>query len=357
MRVSRGPALSGRATCPLALGGRARVGAPDILDRVLAAARARRRTVILPEGAEPRIAEAAARLASEGLARVLLIGGGAPGCETVNPATDPRRASLAALIARRRDRMTPTLALRLLDRPACFAGALVAAGEADAMVAGAATPTRRVIEAGLLTVGLAPGVETPSSFFLMALPGGDMPGRDMPGQALVFADCALTVAPTAAQLADIAMASARSGAALMGEARTALLSFSTHGSGAGAEVDRVRQAVALARARAPDLAFDGPLQADAALDAAIARAKGAGGLVAGRANVLVFPSLEAGNIAYKLVQQLAGARAIGPVLQGFARPVSDLSRGASVDDIVATAVLTLVMADGIGEPGIALPKD
>ena len=229
------------------------------------------------------------------------------------------------------------MAMRLLDRPACFGGALVAAGEADAMIAGAATPTRRVIEAGLLTVGLAPGVETPSSFFLMALPGRD----------LVFADCALAVYPSAAELADIAIASARTGAALLGEARMALLSFSTHGSGTGREVERVRDAVALARARAPDLALDGPLQADAALDAAIARRKGAEGPVAGHANVLVFPSLDAGNIGYKLVQQLAGARAIGPVLQGFARPVSDLSRGASVEEIVATAVLTLALGAGI----------
>lgn len=309
----------------------------DVLDRAFARVRDLRRTVILPEGSESRIAEAAARLSAEGLARVLLIGGTASGCETLDPATDARRETLAALVARQRSRMTPAMARRLLDRPACFAGALVAAGEADAMVAGAATPTRRVIEAGLLTVGPAPGVETPSSFFLMALSG----------RTLLFADCALTVAPTAAQLADIAVASARSGTALLGEARTALLSFSTHGSGAGPEVARVREAVALARARAPDLAIDGPLQADAALDEAVARRKGAagpgGGSVAGRANVLVFPSLEAGNIGYKLVQQLAGARAIGPVLQGFARPVSDLSRGASVDEIVATAVLTLAI--------------
>jgi phosphate acetyltransferase len=308
----------------------------DALDRAFARARERRRAVVLPEGAEPRVAEAAARLAAEGLARVVLIGGSAPGCETVDPATDPRREALAEAIARRRARMSPGMARRLLDRPAAFAGALVAAGGADAMVAGAATPTRRVIEAGLLTVGLAPGVEAPSSFFLMVLPG----------RTLIFADCALTVAPSASRLADIAVASARSGAALLGQARTALLSFSTRGSGAGPEIDRVREAVALARARAPDLLFDGELQADAALDAAIARRKGADGPVAGNANVLVFPSLEAGNIGYKLVQQLAGARAIGPVLQGFARPVSDLSRGASVDEIVATAALTLALADG-----------
>ncbi|HUF57824.1 MAG TPA: phosphate acyltransferase, partial [Thermohalobaculum sp.] len=212
-------------------------------------------------------------------------------------------------------------------------GALLAAGAAEAMVAGAATPTRRVIEAGLMTVGPAEGVGTPSSYFLML----------MPDRALIFADCALVVEPTAGELADIAVAATRSGRALLGEARTALLSYSTRGSGDGAGPRRVRDAVALARARAPELAgvIDGELQADAALDAAIAARKGAEGPVAGAANVLVFPGLDAGNIGYKLVQELGRAQAVGPFLQGFARPISDLSRGASVDDIVAAAVIAL----------------
>lgn len=305
-----------------------------VLEASFAAAKARNGTIVLPEGDDPVVQQAAARLVSEGLARVLLIGGVVDGCETLEPEGDPRREALAALIAARRAKMKPSMAMRLLDKPAYFAGALVAAGHADAMVAGARTPTRRIIEAGSMTVGLAEGVETPSSFFLMALPD----------RALIFADCALNVAPDAGQLADIAIASARSAEALLGTARVAMLSFSTLGSGAGAEVDRVRQALEIANARAPELSIGGEFQADTALNAAIAARKGADGPVAGQANVLIFPSLEAGNIAYKLVQELAGAQAVGPFLQGFARPVCDLSRGARADDIVAAAAVTLSMA-------------
>ncbi len=184
-----------------------------------------------------------------------------------------------------------------------------------------------------MTVGPAEGLGTPSSYFLMLLPD----------RALVFADCALVVEPTAEELADIAVAATRSGAALLGEARTAMLSYSTKGSGDGTGPRRVREALAFARERAPELAdmIDGELQADTALNAAVAGKKGAGGPVAGAANVLVFPDLDAGNIGYKLVQELSGAQAVGPFLQGFAKPISDLSRGATVDDIVAAAVVTL----------------
>ena len=309
----------------------------NIVESAKRAIRGRDLVVVLPEGEDERILAAAERLANEGLATPILIGAsGANGRMVVEPASDPRRAEFAATLVQRRQRMTPATAERLLRKPLYFAGAMVAAGGAHAMVAGAACPTARVIEAGLMSVGLAPGITVPSSFFLM----------QWPDRALIFADCAVNVQPAAAELADIAIATANSARSLLnGEPRVALLSFSTHGSARHADAEKIAEAVAIVRERAPGLAVEGELQADAALVADVARKKlKSESAVAGRANVLIFPDLNAGNIAYKLVQHLAGAQAIGPVLQGFAHPVCDLSRGASVDDIVATACLALALA-------------
>ncbi|KKK65192.1 hypothetical protein LCGC14_2976630, partial [marine sediment metagenome] len=267
-----------------------------VIEQARAAARRRRARVVFPELHDPRVAQAAARLDREGLAHPVPLA----------PVSD---GQIAALLARRP--MKPALAARMLQKPLMRAAAMVAAGEAEAMVAGAEAPTRRVIEAAAMCIGLAPGVTVPSSFFVMSLPDG---------REFIFADCAVNVAPDAEALAAIATASAATARAVLGAARVALLSFSTGSSGQGDSVTRVAQAAQIA-------GLPGPVQADAALNATIAAQKGVA--LEAAANTLIFPSLDAGNIAYKLLQELAGARAIGPVLQGFAKPVCDLSRGAS----------------------------
>lgn len=287
-------------------------------------------TIVLPEGTDERITAAAAILEREDLAHAIVFQDETPG---------PTPQAIANIVARR-PRMTDAMAGRLLQKPLYAAGAVVAAGEAHAMLAGAINPTARVIEAALMTIGLAPGIAIPSSFFLM----------QWPDRRLIFSDCAVNVQPSAAELADIAISSAATAAKVLAEEpRVALLSFSTKGSGGeNPDAEKVRNAVMLAQAKAPHLAIDGELQGDAALSHSVAERKMSSvGKVAGNANVLVFPDLDAGNIAYKLTQYLAGAQALGPVLQGFAKPVSDLSRGATVQDIVDTACLLLSTSDEI----------
>ncbi|MCT4554946.1 MAG: phosphate acyltransferase [Pelagimonas sp.] len=277
--------------------------------RIFDIAQARKARVVFPEMDAPRVADACAVLRDKGLAEPIGL-------------DDPDDALLAALVTARG--LKEKIARRMLDRPLFRAAAMVAAGRADAMVAGADSPTKKVIEAAAIGIGLSDGVETPSSFFLMRFPDG----KDM-----IFADCAVNVDPDAAALASIARASAASAKALLGRADVAMLSFSTGQSGAGDSVERVR-------ATCEATGFLGPIQADAALNPVIASRKALG---EGSANVLVFPSLDAGNIAYKLCQELAGAQALGPILQGFRKPVCDLSRGATVDDIVASTAVALAL--------------
>ncbi len=324
----------------------------NIIEVFKARARGKGLAVVLPEGRDERVIQAAGRLIDEKIARPIVLGSpeqieaavsragtGLDGIETIDPRTGERLEFYAQQYSRRRKGIPPAVARNVVRKPLFYAGMMVASGDADAAVGGVASATATLIQAGVLTVGLLPGIKTPSSYFLMIIP--DFLGeKDRP---FIFADCAVNIDPTAEQLADIALASAVSARRILGEEpRIAMLSFSTQGSAAGPSVEKVKQALSLARAREPALAIDGEFQADAAIVPRVAAQKvKRESHVAGKANVIVFPDLNSGNIAYKLTQYMAGARALGPFLQGFAKPITDLSRGATVDDVVSTVVLTL----------------
>ncbi|MCC6860454.1 MAG: phosphotransacetylase [Bryobacterales bacterium] len=320
---------------------------PDTATRFLEGlyerARRQRKRIVFPEGSDPRVRAAAERLAAEQLAHPVLVGpagaGAPPGVSFADPG-DPGliRKYGALYYERRRTRgLTLTEAQAAAARPLYFASLMVAAGDADVFVGGAANTTAETVRAAIQCVGVKPGARRVSGFFLMAVRNPQFGHNGL----MLFADCGVIAEPSAVELADIAITTACTARALLRtEPCVALLSFSTKGSSRHRGVARIVEALRIVRARAPELNVDGELQADAALVPFVGRAKAPGSTVAGRANVLIFPNLDAANIGYKLVERLGDAAAFGPFLQGVAKPMSDLSRGGSVDDISNAAVIT-----------------
>lgn len=326
----------------------------DVIENCINKCKQKSSRLALPEGEDPRIQLAALQMKEQGIATPVLFGDSARMAsvakaqkidlseieivDTSKPA--PERLS-EVLVGKKRKITTDTVA-NFIKLPVYQSVAMLHAGDIDAMVAGAVLPTAKVLEASF-AVGPQEGIKTLSSFFIMALKS---PAEDV-SETLLFADCAINIAPTEEQLAEIAITSATSAEKLMNvEPRVAMLSFSTHGSARHASVSKVAAAVDIVRQRAPHIKIEGEMQVDAALSPRVASTKLTGDSeVAGQANVLIFPDLNAGNIAYKTVQYCGGAQATGPILQGFAKPVCDLSRGASVEDIVSAAAVTLTLGE------------
>jgi phosphate acetyltransferase len=319
----------------------------DFLNRMKAAAKKEKKTIVLPEGEDPRTIEAAKKVVAEGLADLVILGDPSKvdveGVKVIDPRTAEKHDEYAAAFAELRKKKGVTLpeAMEQMNDATYFGTMMVKMGDADGLVSGACHSTANTLRPALQILKTAPGTKLVSAFFIMCTDKKEY-GED---GTLLFADCGLNIDPNADELSEIAIASAKSWEKYMGtEPRVAMLSFSTMGSAKGDVPTKVQEATELAHEKAPELSVDGDLQLDAALVPSVAALKAPGSKVAGNANVLVFPDLEAGNIGYKLVQRFAGADAYGPILQGIAKPVNDLSRGCSADDIVGVIAITAVQA-------------
>ncbi len=332
----------------------------DFVQNLRQKAAALNKTIVLPEGGDERMLKAAGQVRDEGFAQIILLGNmtdlnqrltalgiNPDGIAIIDPVLSTYRAEFARAYfeLRQHKGMTENEAAQVMQDPLFFGAMLVHQGMADGMVAGAVNATGNVLRAGFQIVGTAADAAIVSSCFVMVNPDWSIGSTADNNGMLVFGDCAVNPQPTAEQLAEIAIATAATAKALCGfEPRVAMLSYSTLGSGAGPDVEKVIAATEMVRAKAPELQIDGPLQLDAAIMPAIGQKKAPDSPVAGGANVLIFPDLDAGNIGYKLVQRLAGAEAVGPVLQGMAKGVNDLSRGCSVDDIVNVTAITALQS-------------